>query len=107
MLTAVAAAQAAFASWKISKPKTRRDIFLKVAGVVERRGDELGRYMGEETGAPDFWGAGFNVPLAVDILRDITGRIMSIQGAVPVPRAVGKSATILKEPYGVILGITP
>lgn len=106
-LNAVSAAQNAFGGWRNTKPGTRRAIFLKVAEVVERRGDELGRYMAEETGAPESWGAGFNVPVAVDMLRDIAGRITSIQGSVPIIAAEGKSAMVLREPYGVILGIAP
>ncbi|PMD58747.1 aldehyde dehydrogenase [Hyaloscypha bicolor E] len=106
-LTAVESAQKAFQSWKKTKPTARRDIFLKAAKIVEKRGDELGKYMMDETAASEFWGSGFNVPLAVDMLKDVAGRIPSVQGSVPIPGAEGKSAMVWKEPYGVILGIAP
>jgi acyl-CoA reductase-like NAD-dependent aldehyde dehydrogenase len=106
-LTAVESAQKAFQSWKKTKPTARRDIFLEAAKIVEKRGEELGKYMMDETAASEFWGSGFNVPLAVDMLKDVAGRIPSIQGSVPIPGAEGKSAMVWKEPYGVILGIAP
>ncbi|KAE9379646.1 aldehyde dehydrogenase [Stipitochalara longipes BDJ] len=106
-LTAVESAQKAFRSWKNTKPTARRDIFLKAAQIVEKRGDELGKYMMDETAAPEFWGSGFNVPLAADMLKDVAGRIPSVQGSIPIPGAEGKSAMVWKEPYGVILGIAP
>ena len=106
-LSAVQSAQNAFHSWKNAKPKTKRDIFLKTAQIVEKRGAELGKYMMDETAASEFWGLGFNVPLAADMLKDVAGRITSIQGSVPVPGAEGKSAMVWKEPYGVVLGIAP
>ena len=106
-LTAVESALKAFHSWKKTKPTTRRDVFLKAAQIVEKRGDELGKYMMDETAASEFWGSGFNVPLAADMLKDVAGRISSVQGSVPIPGAEGKSAMVWKEPYGVILGIAP
>ncbi|KAK5001337.1 hypothetical protein LTR28_012769, partial [Elasticomyces elasticus] len=101
-LTAVESAQKAFHSWKKTKPTARRDIFLRAAQIVEKRGDELGKYMMDETAAPEFWGSGFNVPLAADMLKDVAGRIPSIQGSVPIPGAEGKSAMVWKEPFWAI-----
>ena len=106
-LTAVKSAQQAFHSWKKTKPTARRDIFLKAAEIVEKRGAEMGKYMMDETAASEFWGSGFNVPLAADMLKDVAGRITSVQGNIPIPGAEGKSAMVWKEPYGVILGIAP
>lgn len=106
-LTAVKSAQNAFHSWKNTKPTVKRDIFLKAAQIVEKRGEELGKYMKDETASSEFWGAGFNVPLAADMLKDVAGRITAIQGSIPVPGAEGKSAMVWKEPYGVVLGIAP
>ena len=104
---AVEAAQAAFPAWSRTKPSKRRDIFLKAAEVLERRGEELGEYMMTETGAQPMFAGGFNVPTSVEMLRDVAGRIVTIAGSVPVCGEEGTSAIVYREPYGVVLGIAP
>ena len=93
-LAAVESAQKAFYSWKKTKPTVKRDIFLKLAQIIENRGEELGKYMKDETAASEFWGSGFNVPLAADMLKDVAGRIPSIQGTVPIDGADGQSTMV-------------
>lgn len=97
----------AFPAWAATTMRHRRDIFLKAADVLQARGDELAAYMKEETGAPHGFSAGMNVPLSADILRDIAGRISSIEGSMPMTSDAGTSAMVFREPYGVILGIAP
>jgi acyl-CoA reductase-like NAD-dependent aldehyde dehydrogenase len=48
-----------------------------------------------------------NIVMAVDLLKDTAGRLTSVLGIVPTPGDRGTSAIIVKEPYGVILGIAP
>ena len=104
---AVEAAQAAFPSWSRTKPSTRRDIFLKAADILSSRAEELGKYMMEETGAEKGFTFGVNIAQGIEILKDVAGRIVTITGSVPVCAAEGTSAMLLKEPYGVVLGIAP
>ena len=59
-----------------------------------------------ETGAAEAW-ASFDTTLAVEILRDVAGRISSIAGTIPQTASEGTSALVYKEPYGVILAIAP
>jgi acyl-CoA reductase-like NAD-dependent aldehyde dehydrogenase len=106
-IKAVEAAQKAFPKWRDTPPAAKRDLFLKAAEIIERRAEELGKYMIEETGSGEFWATNFNVPLAADGLKDIAGRISGIQGSMPNLSDPGKSALVFKEPYGVILGIAP
>lgn len=106
-LSAVTAAQNALKSWKNTRPAEKRKIFLKAADILESRAEEFGKYMSEETGCPDFWGGGFNVPVSADGLRDVAGRIGTIEGTVPTCSEDGTSALVVKEPFGVILGIAP
>lgn len=105
-IDAVEAAQAAFPAWSKTKPSKRRDIFLQAAEVLQSRSDEFGGYMMTETGsgAPFI---DFNISTAVEMLKDIAGRIVTISGSVPVCGAEGTSAIVYKEPYGVVLGIAP
>jgi len=104
---AVAAAQAAFPAWAKMKPAARRNIFMKAAEIMDSRKEELAGYMMEETGAEPPFSAGFNVPLAADMLRDVAGRIGGIMGHIPTCDQDGTYALVVKEPYGVVLGIAP
>ncbi|CAG7924480.1 unnamed protein product [Penicillium olsonii] len=106
-LRAVEAANAAFPSWSATKPTVRRDILLKAADLLEARLDTNASYMRQEMGADVGASAGFVVPLAIRMLRDIAGRITSICGSVPVVETEGQSAIVYKEAMGVILGIVP
>lgn len=74
---------------------------------MESRAQELGEYMKEETGALDAFAGGFNVPLTIENIRDVAGRISSINGAIPQTATPGQGAFVFKEPWGVILGIAP
>lgn len=104
---AVAAAQAAFKSWKNTPPAQKRDIFLKASEILTRRAEELGKVMETETGADPFFAGGFNVPLSADILKDVAGRLVTIAGFIPTPADPGTSGLVFKEPFGVILAIAP
>lgn len=106
-IRAVEAADAAFPSWSATKPTVRRDILMKTADLLEARLETNASYMRQEMGADVGASAGFVVPLAIRMLRDIAGRITSICGSVPVVEAEGQSAIVYKEAMGVILGIVP
>jgi acyl-CoA reductase-like NAD-dependent aldehyde dehydrogenase len=103
---AVEAAQAAFPSWSRTKPSVRRDIFLKAAELFSARRQELFSYMKTET-APDDGFIWFNIETTINQLKDTAGRISGIQGAFPTIEGEGRSALVLQEPYGVVLGIAP
>ncbi|KAK0673239.1 putative salicylaldehyde dehydrogenase [Cercophora samala] len=103
---AVEAADRAFKTWKKTLPKERRDVFLKAAEIFERRKEELGDYMMQETGAPRQW-ADFNLGVAKDFCLDIGGRIRTLEGTIPTTADPETGAMIIKEPFGVILAIAP
>jgi acyl-CoA reductase-like NAD-dependent aldehyde dehydrogenase len=106
-IAAVEAAQAAFPAWSITKPDSRRDILLKAANILEARAEEYAGYVVTEIGVDVGVAKHIIVPLALRMLRDIACRISSICGSVPVCESKGQSALVLKEPYGVVLGIVP
>jgi acyl-CoA reductase-like NAD-dependent aldehyde dehydrogenase len=103
---AVEAAKTAFPAWSKTKPAVRRDIFLKAADLIEARKVALASFMETETGAATPF-ISFNISTTASQLRDMAGRISGIQGSFPTPDEEGRSALILKEPYGVVLGIAP
>ncbi|KAI9758611.1 MAG: hypothetical protein M4579_002987 [Chaenotheca gracillima] len=106
-IDAVKAAEGAFPQWSRTTSAERRNIFARAADILDRRAEELAGYMETETGSAANFSAGFNVPLSAELLRDIGGRISSIQGSIPSCSDAGRSALIFKEPYGVILGLAP
>jgi len=106
-IKAVEAAQAAFPAWSKTKPSKRRDILLKASDILAQRAEEAAEYMEIETGAVPAYSGGFNVPSAIEQLRDVAGRIITSTGHIPICGEEGKSAMIIKEPYGVIFGIAP
>jgi acyl-CoA reductase-like NAD-dependent aldehyde dehydrogenase len=105
-IRAVEAAQAAFPAWSKTKPAYRRDIFLKAAELFEKRKDELKRFQKEETGAEDTF-IDWILPLTIDQLKEVGGKCSSIIGTTPISSEEGRTAIVVKEPYGVILGIAP
>ena len=96
----------ALKTWRKTKPSQRRDIMLKAAEIMERRSEELIGYMIEETGSQKEF-AGLNVTIAVDTIKDVAGRVSSIQGTIPAVGGEGSSAMVVKEPYGAVLSIAP
>ncbi|MBE3110408.1 MAG: aldehyde dehydrogenase family protein, partial [Acidobacteria bacterium] len=103
---AVESAAEAFKTWRTMTPSRRRDIFLKAAEIMESRQEELAQNMIAETGATAMW-AGFNLHIAIDVIKDVAGRISSIEGTIPSTANEGTGAMIMKEPYGVVLAIAP
>lgn len=105
-LQAAEAAQRAFAVWSRMKASARRDIFLRAADVLASRAEELAEYVRLETGATEPWAA-ININGSIEQLRDVAGRVMNVVGQVPLCSKEDRSAMVLKEPYGVVLGIAP
>ena len=107
VLAAISSAQAAFASWSQTSPYTKRDIFLEAARIFESRIDEFAQIEREECGSTEYYVKSFDAALAINGLKDVAGRIGSIGGTVPILGDPARGAMVLKEPYGVVLGIAP
>lgn len=103
---AVDAAADAFKIWRKTPPAKKRDIFLRAADVMERRRSELVGYMVDETGSGKNW-AEMNIDIAVDFIKDVAGRIATLEGSYPALMDPDSSGIVIKEPYGVVLAIAP
>jgi acyl-CoA reductase-like NAD-dependent aldehyde dehydrogenase len=103
---AVEAAQAALPSWAKTKPSFRRDIFLRAADIFDHRIKELASYQKQETGADDMF-MQWILKLTVDNLKEVAGKCSLVSGAITSSSDEGRAALVLKEPYGVVLGIAP
>lgn len=97
-------AKAAFPAWSHTTPYERRDIMFKAAEIMQSRKEELIKYQMEETGVVRTF-VEHSFMKGVHLIRDVAGRISTIEGQVPT--AVQDNAMVLKEPYGVVLGIAP
>jgi acyl-CoA reductase-like NAD-dependent aldehyde dehydrogenase len=103
---AVDAAVKALPAWRRLPPAKRRNYFLKAADIMESRREELAGYMVDETGGARQW-ADFNLTTAIDLIRDVAGRLATIEGSVVNTASENVSAMVLKEPFGVVLAIAP
>ncbi|KAK7039336.1 putative salicylaldehyde dehydrogenase protein [Favolaschia claudopus] len=104
---ALAAAQVAFSAWSRTTPAHRRNIIMKAADLLEARAQELIKAMCDETGSQEGF-AVFNVHTVAEQMRDTAGRISgAVVGWVPQCADEDTTAMVLKEPYGVVLGIAP
>jgi acyl-CoA reductase-like NAD-dependent aldehyde dehydrogenase len=103
---AVESAQVAFREWSQLRPHARQELLFTAARIMEARKEELIRCQIEETGAPRGF-ADFTFGLGLSFLKDWAGRILSLEGSIPAVAAPGQSVIVVKEPYGVVLGIAP
>lgn len=103
---AIQSCRKAFPTWSRTKPSIRRDIILQAAILFDSRKEELWSILREETGVDRRF---FEVTFAgaIDMCKDVAGRISSLHGRAPTVDAEGSSAIVLREPYGVVVGIAP
>lgn len=103
---AAKAAQEAFMTWSKTKPAVRRDIFLRAADIFRDRYAELAQCQKDETGAESLF-VDWILQLTIDNLKEVAGKCSMVMGSIPQSDNEGRGAFVLKEPYGVILGIAP
>ncbi|KAF5587932.1 aldehyde dehydrogenase [Fusarium pseudoanthophilum] len=103
---AVEAAAEAFKSWRKTRPSERRDLFLKAAEIMEKRRDELRGYSMSETGSDATW-ADFDISTGISHLKEVAGRIGTLEGAIPTVSDPNTTALVLREPHGVVVAIAP
>lgn len=103
---AVDAAAEAFKSWRKTRPSERRDLLLKAAEIMERRQDELREYAMSECGSDAAW-ANFDINTGISHIKEVAGRVGTLEGAIPTVSDPNTTALVLREPYGVVVAIAP
>ena len=103
---AAKAAEAAFPAWSRTKPAVRRDLFLRLAEIFKARMKEMASCQKQETGADDGF-MNWILNLTVDYLKEVAGKCSMVIGSFPTSSDNGRAALLIKEPYGVVLGIAP
>ena len=103
---AVEAAAAAFPAWSKAKPAVRRDIFLKASQLFDERYEEFKGYQAAETSADPMF-MHWILKSIVDNMKELAGKCSMVQGSILFSADEGRSALVLREPYGVVVGIAP
>jgi aldehyde dehydrogenase (NAD+) len=101
---AVAAARGAFSEWREWDPPRRRDILLRIAGLLAEHDEELGVLRTLETGAPLKRKRGRS--MAAEYFAYFAGWVDKIEGQT-VPVGPGALDYTVPEPYGVIAVLIP
>lgn len=103
---ALAAAHAAFATWRHVPGKARGDFLLKIAAEVERRKEDVARAITEENGKPLAQSHG-EVAMTIDHLRWFAEEGRRGYGRIIPPQVEGKRHLVIKTPIGVVAAISP
>ena len=103
---AAGAAEAAFPSWSKMGPFERREIFLRAADVMARRGEEAIAALTRETGATRLL-AEANVAFCIQILREAAAAITRPVGELLPTSIPGAYSMAQRIPLGVVGAISP
>jgi malonate-semialdehyde dehydrogenase (acetylating)/methylmalonate-semialdehyde dehydrogenase len=103
---AVAAAQAAFPAWADTPPIRRARVMFKFLELVNQRKDELARLITLEHGKV-FTDAQGEVARGIDIIEFACGIPQLLKGDFSDQVSTGMDNWTLRQPLGVVAGITP
>jgi vanillin dehydrogenase len=100
------AAEAAFPAWSAMGAFERREIFLRAADVMARRGEEAITTLARETGASRVF-AEFNLAFGIQVLREAAAAITRPMGELLPTSIPGASSMAQRVPFGVVGAISP
>ncbi|AFJ47105.1 aminobutyraldehyde dehydrogenase [Shimwellia blattae] len=104
---AVEAADAAFASWRLTTPKERAGLLLKLADAIEANGEELARLESLNCGKPYHAVLGDELPAIVDVFRFFAGATRCLHGLAAGEYLAEHTSMIRRDPVGVVASIAP
>ena len=104
---AVAAASAAFASWRRTTPGERANLMLKLADRVEAQAEAYARLEATNCGKPYHLVLADEIPALVDCLRFFAGAGRAMQGPLAGEYLPGFTSMVRRDPIGVIASIAP
>ncbi len=100
------AAQAAFPSWSKVGAFERREIFLRAADVMAKRGEEAIVALARETGASRVFSE-FNLAFCIQVLREAAAAITRPMGELLATSIPGAYSIAQRIPFGVVGAISP
>jgi betaine-aldehyde dehydrogenase len=104
---AMTAARSAFEKWRETTPSERQRALLRLADVLESRGDEFVRVESENTGKPVGLTTSEEMPMAVDQVRFFAGAARVLEGKSAGEYMSGLTSFVRREPVGVCAQVTP
>jgi betaine-aldehyde dehydrogenase len=104
---AVAAAKGAFPGWAATPPGERARALLRMADLIEERGDEIADLEAADAGKPRSAVMEDEVPVMADQLRFFAGAARCLEGRSAGEYMEGHTSFIRREPIGVVGQITP
>ncbi|MEM9435620.1 MAG: aldehyde dehydrogenase family protein [Pseudomonadota bacterium] len=106
MRTAVKAAKASFASYRVTTPTERERMLLRVAELMEERQQELVNCLIDEIGSP-IQKAMFEFNKGLTMVRAAAGLCRQVRGETIPSDRPGTFSMSIREPLGVVAVITP
>src|SRR5216683_2513390 len=100
------AAQDAFPGWSTVGAFERREIFLRAADVMAKRGEEAIVALARETGASRVFSE-FNVYFCIQVLREAAAAITRPMGELLATSIPGAYSMAQRIPFGVVGAISP
>ena len=104
---AAQAAARAFETWSDTTPMERSRMLLKLADVIEARGEEFARIESLNCGKPYARALGDEIPAIADCFRFFAGAARCMTGAVANEYLAGHTSMIRRDPVGVVGSIAP
>ncbi|MDQ3877346.1 MAG: gamma-aminobutyraldehyde dehydrogenase [Actinomycetota bacterium] len=101
------AAATAFEQWRDSTPSERSRALLKIADLLEERGEELVRLECENTGKPFQLTMEEELPFMIDNIRFYASAARVLEGRAAGEYMAGHTSFIRREPVGVCAQVTP
>nr|WP_145830099.1 aldehyde dehydrogenase family protein [Streptomyces sp. T12] len=103
---AVSAAHRAFPAWAAMSPEKKQALFLRAAGIVERRQEEFATILAEETGSSLHF-AKFQQKVVINALRQAAGWVFGTKGEVLASDDPDTLSIAVRRPLGVVVDFTP
>jgi betaine-aldehyde dehydrogenase len=104
---AVAAAQGAFPGWAATPPGERARALLRIADLIEERGEEIADLEAADAGKPRAAVVEDEIPVMADQLRFFAGAARCLEGRAAGEYMENRTSFIRREPIGVVGQITP
>jgi betaine-aldehyde dehydrogenase len=104
---AVAAAKGAFEGWATTPPGERARALLRMADLIEERGEEIADLEAADAGKPRSAVMEDEIPVMADQLRFFAGAARCLEGRAGGEYMEGHTSFIRREPVGVVGQITP
>jgi betaine-aldehyde dehydrogenase len=104
---AVAAAVGAFEGWAATPPGERARALLRIADLIEERGEEIADLEAADAGKPRGAVLEDEVPVMADNLRFFAGAARCMEGRAAGEYMEGHTSFVRREPVGVVGQITP